>query len=170
MLCFFRIDSEHEQARFMQPGELILDVGFLSDGTAAAVTGQRLLLVRPDGTLAADRSFDGRHLDAFSLQGDAAFVATLTGYGGGQGLLTAYDAQGGILGSVAAPRHVDALSTDGERLLALFTGEESTLFSTDLAEIVSYQPEEGVDRVFLTHGGMAYFAGPEGVTQIDFGR
>lgn len=170
MLCFFRIDREEEQARFTVPDEVILDLGFLSDGTIAAVTAQRLLLVGTDGALIAERSFEGGHLDAFSLRGETAAVAVLSGYGGGQGTLTTYDSRGQTLGSVAAARHVDALTTDGTRLLALFTGEESTLFSADLSEIVSYQPEESVDRVFLTHGGVAYFAGPEGVTQIDFGR
>ena len=65
---------------------------------------------------------------------------------------------------------MEALSVGGEELLALFTGEESTLFSSALEELVSYQPEEGVTQVFLTPGGMAYYAGPGGVTQIDFSR
>ena len=86
------------------------------------------------------------------------------------GPTTVLDASGHVLGSVSAPRHVESIAASEDRLLVLFTGEEATLFDTQLREIVSYQPEAGVNRIFLTHGGMGYFAGPEGVTQIDFGR
>ena len=74
------------------------------------------------------------------------------------------------MAGIDAAGHAESVAAAGDMLLVLFTGQESTLYEADLTEIVSYQPEEGVNRIFLTRGGMAYFAGPEGVTQIDFGR
>lgn len=169
-LHFFRIDREDEQGSFLLPGELFADIGFLSDGILAAVTETQLLFIDVSGQQKAVFPFEGGRLDAFSLQGEFVAVATLTGSAGGQGTLTTLDSGGHVLGSISAARHVESVSAAGDRLIALFTGEESTLFSSDLTEIVSYQPEEGVNRIFLTRGGMAYFAGPAGVTQIDFGR
>ena len=58
----------------------------------------------------------------------------------------------------------------GSQLLVLFTGEESTLFSSALEEIVSYQPPEDVRQVFLCSDSRALFAGASGVVQIDFNR
>lgn len=169
-LHFFRIDREEELGAFRLPEELIVDIGFLSGGTLAAVTPTQLVFLTPEGETAGRYSFEGSHLDAFYLRGDVAAVATVTGSSGGQGTLTVLDGSGQIRQSLSAPRHVESLCAAGDTLLVLFTGEEATLYDAELSEIVSYQPEEGVNRIFLTRGGMAYFAGPEGVTQIDFGR
>ena len=97
-------------------------------------------------------------------------MATVSGSGGGQSRLTTLDASGQVMAGIDAAGHAESVAAAGDMLLVLFTGQESTLYEADLTEIVSYQPEEGVNRIFLTRGGMAYFAGPEGVTQIDFGR
>ncbi len=169
-LRFFRIDASQEQSRFDLENELILDVGFLSDRSLAAVTEKRILFVNTAGELIASQSFEGSHLDAFSLKGDFAAVSTVSGSAGGSGVLTTFDAQGQILDSLSAPRHADALCVCGDQLLVLYTGEESTLYKSDLSEVVSYQPEEGVKQIFLTPNGTAYYAGPGGVTQIVFGR
>ena len=80
------------------------------------------------------------------------------------------DASGKLLGSTPAPGSVRALHCCGERLLVLFTGEESTLYTSDLEELISFQPEEDVSQVFLLPDGRAFFAGDSGVTQIDFTR
>lgn len=169
-LRFFRIDSSEEHGRFDLPGEVVLDIGYVGGETLAAVTPEKIVFLSADGQLLQEHPFQGSHLDAYSLSGAFAAVSTVTGYSGGAGTITTFDGQGQIIASLSAPRHVDALSSGGDSLLALFTGEESTLFSSSLEELVSYQPEEGVSQVFLTPGGMAYFAGPGGVTQIDFSR
>lgn len=169
-LHFFRIDSEDEQGCCLLEDELIVDAGFMSDGTLAAVSESGLWFIDSRGEQRARFSFEGGHLDAWCLRGDFAAVACVTGSTGGRGTLTTLDSGGRVIGSVDAARHAESVSAAGDMLLVLFTGEESTLFEEDLTEIVSYQPEEGVNRIFLTRGGMAYFAGPQGVTQIDFGR
>ena len=169
-LRFFRIDSSEEYGRFDLPGEVIVDIGYVGSETLAAVTPDAVLFLSPTGELKQRHSFQGGHLDAYSLTGAFAAVSTVSGASGGTGTITTFDEQGQIIASLSAPRHVEALSVGGEELLALFTGEESTLFSSALEELVSYQPEEGVTQVFLTPGGMAYYAGPGGVTQIDFSR
>jgi len=169
-LRFFRIDREDALGSYTAPGELILDFGFLSDGTVAAVTEDRLLLIRSGGELIAEHPFEGSHLSAFYLQGDFAAVATATGLSGGSEVLTTLDSAGQILGSCSAPRNTQALSASGDRLLVLFTGEEATLYSKTLQELVSYQPESDVTQIFLCGDGMAFFTGASGVTQIDFSR
>ena len=169
-LRFFRIDSSEEHGRFDLPGEVIADIGYVGGETLAAVTPDAVLFLTTDGELLQEHSFRGSHLDAYSLTGEFAAVSAVSGYAGGTGTITTFDDRGEVIASLSAPRHVEALSAGGDALLALFTGEESTLFSSSLEELVSYQPEEGVTQVFLTPGGMAYFAGPGGVTQIDFSR
>ena len=167
-LHFFRIDREEEQALFSIPGEVVLDLDFLADGTLAAVTEEQLLLVRADGTLAASRPFEGLHLDAWVLEGSFAAVSTVTGLEGGSAVLTTLDSGGHILGSRTTDRDVLSLSGAGDRLLVLYAGEESTLYSSDLEEDISYQPGEGMTRVFLSADGRAIFAGDPGAVQINF--
>ncbi len=167
-LHFFRIDREEEQALFSVPGEIVLDLDFLADGTLAAVTEKQLLLIREDGTLSASHPFEGLHLDAWFLEGSFAAVSTVTGLEGGSAVLTTLDSQGHILGSRTTDRDVLSLSGAGDRLLVLYAGEESTLYSSDLEEDISYQPGEGMTRVFLSADGRAIFAGDPGIVQIDF--
>ena len=168
ILRFFRIDQTDELGRLTLPGEVVIDFGFLTDGTVAAVTDSRLLLLREDGVIRSELSWEGSHLNAWSLRGRFAALSTVSGQSGG--VLTTLDASGKLLGSTPAPGSVRALHSCGERLLVLFTGEESTLYTSDLEELISFQPEEDVSQVFLLPDGRAFFAGDSGVTQIDFTR
>ena len=85
-------------------------------------------------------------------------------------VITSFSPSGEPLGSFTAPLEAAAMSSCGSQLLVLFTGEESTLFSSALEEIVSYQPPEDVRQVFLCSDSRALFAGASGVVQIDFNR
>ena len=85
-------------------------------------------------------------------------------------MITAFSPSGEPLGSFKAPLEAAAMSSCGSQLLVLFTGEESTLFSSALEEIVSYQPPEDVRQAFLCSDSRALFAGASGVVQIDFNR
>lgn len=169
-LRFFRIDREEMQAEFFAPGELIVDFGFLSDGSIAAVTETAVCFLSADGTLLSEHRLGNAHLSAFSLSGDFAAVAAASGLGGGETVITAFSPSGEPLGSFTAPLEAAAMSSCGSQLLVLFTGEESTLFSSALEEIVSYQPPEDVRQVFLCSDSRALFAGVSGVVQIDFNR
>ena len=169
-LHFFRIDQPQEQTQLSFPGEILLDMDFLSDGTLAAVLESRLILVDPDGQLISSTEYNGRHLQAWSLNGSFAAVATVSGLGGGSGTITAVASDGQILGSESVPLHVGALSGEKDELLVLFDGGEATLYDRTMEQLVSYQPEKDVDQVFLTPNGMAFFAGPSGVTLVDFSR
>ena len=162
--------SADEQARLELPGELVYDFDFLTDGTLAAVTGSRLVLVGSDGSVRSSLDYSGSHIEAWSLGGGFAAAATVSGESGGNGVITTVAPDGRILGSCSAPRHIIALSGGSDRLLILFSGNESTLYGDDLEEFVSYQPEDDVDQVFLTPNGMAFYAGSGGVTLVDFGR
>lgn len=158
------------QAEFFAPGELIVDFGFLSDGSIAAVTETAVCFLSADGTLLSEHRLGNAHLSAFSLSGDFAAVAAASGLGGGETVITAFSPSGEPLGSFTAPLEAAAMSSCGSQLLVLFTGEESTLFSSALEEIVSYQPPEDVRQVFLCSDSRALFAGASGVVQIDFNR
>lgn len=169
-LRFFRIDREEMQAEFFAPDELIVDFGFLSNGSIAAVTDKALYFLSADGALLSEFRFDSAHLMAFSLGGDFAAVAAATGLNGGRTVITSFSPTGEPLGSYSAPLSVTAMSGSGSQLLVLFTGEESTLFTSAMEEIVSYQPGEDVRQVFLCSGSRALYAGDSGIVQIDFNR
>ena len=169
-LRFFRIDREEMLAEFFLPGELIVDFGFLPDGTVAAVTQTALCFVSADGTLLSEHRLDAAHLSAFSLSGEFAAVAAASGLGGGRTVITTFSPSGEPLGSYSAPLDVSAMSQNGSQLLVLFTGEESTLFTSSLEEIVSYQPDADVRQAFLCSDSRAIFGGASGIVQIDFNR
>ena len=169
-LRFFRIDREAEQASYALAGELILDTGFLTDGTVCAVTPNRLLFLTPAGERIADHSLDGRKLDAYLLRGSFAAVATVSVEDGASAQLTTLDSRGHILGIRDTDRAVAALSGAGEWLLVLFYGQESTLYSSTLEEEVSYQPAADVTQAFLSPDGRALFGGSQRALRIDFSR
>ena len=169
-LRFFRIDREEMQSELFLPGELIVDFGFLSDGTIAAVTENALCFVSPDGTLLSEHRLDGAHLSAFSLSGSFAAVAAETGLGGGRNVITAFSHSGEPLGSFSAPLSVSSMTQSGSQLLVLFTGEEATLFTSAMEEIVSYQPPEDIRQAFLFPDSRALFTGPSGIIQMDFNQ
>ena len=170
VLRFFRIDSDQEQGRLSLPGELVVDMDFLSDGTLAAVTENWLLLVDGSGELISSMDFGESRLEAWSLDGGFAAVATVSAQDGGSGTITSLSSDGQILGSCPASRHVEALSGGKDALLVYYTGDESTLYGADLTELVNFQPDEDVTRVFLTPNDMAFYAGSGGVTLVDFGQ
>ena len=169
-LHFFRIDRPEEQTSLDFPKEILLDFDFLTVGTLSAVLEHRLILADAEGRMISAMEFGDSHLEAWSLAGTMAAVATVSAHDGGSGDLVSLGPDGHILASVPVPLHIGALSGDRDELLVLFDGGESTLYDSELRELVSYQPEKDVEQVFLTPNGMAYFAGPSGVTLVDFGR
>ena len=87
------------------------------DGTAAAITEERIVFVRGDGTPAADHPFEGRHPAAWWLRGGFAAVSTVTGLEGGSAVLSTLGSDGRILGSCTADRDVTALAGAGGGVL-----------------------------------------------------
>ena len=116
------------------------------------------------------RSQAARYIEEGRVSVDGKPAAKSCRIGGGETVITAFSPSGEPLGSFTAPLEAAAMSSCGSQLLVLFTGEESTLFSSALEEIVSYQPPEDVRQVFLCSDSRALFAGASGVVQIDFNR
>ena len=166
-LHFFRIDRTQELTELSFPGEILVDFDHLSDGTLAVVLESRIVFIDPDGQLLYSTDYSG-HLEAWSLCGDFAAVATVSP-AAGRGVLLSLASDGDILGQIPAPLHIGALAAQRDELLVLFDGGESTLYDPALQELVSYQPEEDVTQIFLTPNGMAFFAGASGVTLVEFG-
>ena len=165
-LHFFQIDRAEEQHRISFPEEILTDFGFLTDGTLAAVSDERLILADRKGALLSSLEFGGYRPEVFSLCGGQAAVYMSSG---SEGMLLSVGSDGGILGSCQAALPVKAVSSRDE-ILVLFDRGESTLYDRDLAEIVCYQPDPETEHVFLAPNGMAFFTGPAGVTLADFGR
>lgn len=167
-VLLFRIDREKPSAEVSLPDEMIVDLGFLSDGTLALVTETELRLLEGDGSEAARVSFEGAHLEAWWLQGSFAALDTVSGLNGGSGRLVTLDSRGNILGKMDAPRDIRALSGAGEKLLVLFAGEESTLYTSSLEEDISYQPAADVRQVFLRGDNSAIFCGALRAVTVSF--
>ncbi len=165
----FRTDQEDELFSYTAPGELILDFGFLSGGSLAAVTESRLIVLDESGEEILSHPFPEAYLTAFSLEGDVAVVAASTRSVGGSTVLTVADGRGRVLEELDTGREVLGLDTSGNRVLVLYP-TEATLYSSRLEDIISYQKVENVTQVFLRADGTALLAGPSGVTGVYFGR
>ena len=166
-LRFYRIDSEEQTAEFAVEGETFLDLGFLSDGTVAAVTDRALYFVGADGTLTASHRFDGAEVSAYSFGSDRAAIAVK---GDEKTEIGMFSAAGETLGRSASERDVLAMSVYGEQVLVLFSGSESALYTSELEELICCQPREDVHQVFLCAESRALYAGASGIMQIDFGQ
>ena len=166
LLHYFHIDIPEEQYRIPFPGEILEDFDFLSDGSLAAVSDERLILSDTKGNLLSSTQFGDYRPEVWCLSGSQAVVCSVSG---SDSTIISVGTDGSILGSAPAPFHVKALSVQDE-ILVLFDRGESTLYDRDLSEIVNYQPDPAAEHVFLTPKGMAFFTGPAGVTLADFGR
>ncbi len=167
-VLLFRIDRDRPEAEVEFPDDMIVDLGFLADGTLALVTETELRMLDGDGATVARVSFDGAHLEAWWLRGSFAALDTISGLDGGYGRLVTLDSRGSVLGKLDAPRTVTALSGAGEKLLVLFTGEESTLYSSLLEEDISYQPASDVRQIFLRSDNSAIFCGTQRAVTVSF--
>ena len=168
-LRFFLIDAENMQSEFYLENEPILDFSFLSDGSVAAITEKALYFVSTDGTLLSKYPFDKESVSAYSFGSNYA-AAALAGLKGGSTAVLTISPDGEVIGTFYTPQDVAAVSVNGENLLVLFEGQESTLFTSGMEEVVSYQPRDDVQQIFLCSDERAIFAGASAVMQIDFSR
>lgn len=165
-LHLFRIDRENDLAVYSVPEELILDFGFLNDGTIAAVTEDRLIFLNTAGEEIASHDFGGQTLCAFDLDGRFASVATGSGLAGSRAVITTLAPDGEILSSISTAQEVYALSSAGDELLVLY-GSEATLYSSRLEEDISRQSKETICQILLNADGSAYLCGLSGVHLVD---
>lgn len=165
----FHTDQEEEAFSYAASGELILDFGFLSGGSLAAVTESRLIVLDESGEEILSHPLPQAFLTAFSLEGDVAAVASSARSVGGTAVLTVADGRGRVLGELDTGREIRDLDTFGNRLIVLYP-TEATLYSSRLEDIISYQKVETTTRIFLRADGTALLAGPSGATGVYFGR
>ena len=169
VLRFFRTDVQEELFSYSAPGELIVDFGFLSDGTIAAVLEDRLVFLRDNGEERFSYSFSGQYLTAFSIDGPYAIAATSASLTGENASLFVLNSHGRVLGTLDTEHTVLSLSTREDRLLILFE-DEATLYTAEMKEIVSVQNTLDEKQVFLCPDGTAILAGTEGARLVDFGQ
>jgi hypothetical protein len=74
VLHFFSLASEEEQASWTAENELVLEFGFLPDGSLAAVTDKRLVFLDGSGREKGSYDFAGYYLKDYELHGNSAAV------------------------------------------------------------------------------------------------
>ena len=159
---FYRIDSAEPLGVYPSSGELLLDFGFLSDGTAAFISEERLLLLEEDGSELSSLSLGGHRPTAWSLTGAWAAAGT----DGQELLLLAPDGTEHRAAVSAVP---EEMSQNRQFLLVLYP-TEATLYSAELEDLLSCQTDGSVLRVFLRTDGTALFCGVDGTDKVDFSR
>jgi hypothetical protein len=154
VLHFFSLASEEEQASWTAKNELVLEFGFLSDDSLAAVTEKRLVFLDGRGREKGSFDFGGYYLKDYELHGNSAAVLLSKYLSGSGGVIINVDTSGELLGSLEIERDPISLSASGNRLLALFS-DGLFLYSPKLEELAVYGDVFNVKKALLRADGRA---------------
>ena len=154
VLHFFSLDSEAEQASWLSEDELILEFNYLSDGTIAAVTENRLVFLDHSGKETVSYDFGGRYLKEYQIDGDYATVLLSQYRSGTGGAMVNIASSGTVLGQREIQRDPLSLSADGGQLLALYS-DGLVLYSEVMEELYTNNEVLGRKMALLRSGGDA---------------
>ncbi len=168
VLRFFALDSETELTSYTAEDTLILDFGFLNDGTIVAITDKGLLLLSSSLELTARMNFGSALLADYNLSGPYVTVLLHQSYSGNRGELLNVSSTGEILGTLPVDREVAGLSGRDGKLLVQYS-DELTLYDAALTDDVSYQHVENVKRALLCADGSAMLLSTYSADIVQFG-
>lgn len=158
-VVFFRLNSEEEQHRFTLSGEMMFDMHYLSDGSAAALTENSLIIIDKNGEESGRYDFSDKYLDTYCFGDDDNTVISLSDSKvGSSGSISVIDTKGDVSGTAEKKGKVRALSALGNYLAVL--GDDSVaIYGKSMEETGSFGVEAGSKSVILRADGSAVVAG-----------
>lgn len=158
-LVFFALNSTEEQARYKLPDALMLDVCFMDNNSAAAVTDSMWLLVDKDGEQQASYDFEGKFLNRFSMDGNGYTTIVLSDYqvGAYMEILT-ISKKGKIMGELQTERGIADLSVRGKYIAVLFS-DGLGIYDNKMKERAVWTEDTGGTGVLTKSNGDAIVVG-----------
>lgn len=146
---------------FVLPGELIVDMKFLSGGNLLVVSTDTIIKVDRSGVGSELFEFSDKRLGGLVLE-DGVIVLHLLDYGiGHSGRLVRLDERGNVRAELVTNRELLSMSYDSGNLVALWS-DGIVIYDADLSELPIYTQQvsaAGINRVLALSGGAALATG-----------
>jgi hypothetical protein len=160
-IVFFDLNSIYPESTFDLPGEIILDIRYVSGGNVLAVSTHSLHRFNINGVSDVIFDFSGRRLGRYSLE-DGLIALHLLDFGVGySGSLITLDRNGQILGEIYSDRELISMSYSSDYLAVLWS-DGPAFFNAEL-ELIPYidqpLPISGADQFIVLSGRTALAAG-----------
>lgn len=112
-------DSEEPRAVYESPGELFIDLQYMSGGKLCAVSGSGVTFLDGDCELAGRFEYDGMYLISYDISSDFAAIYLGKYLRGSEGILYTLDSSGEVLGSLEVFSDLYSLCALNKELYAL---------------------------------------------------
>ena len=155
-LRLFSLAGEEELARFVSPGEVFFDLGWV-DGGLCLVSGSRAVFLDAAGTAAGEYAFGSARLADYALGGECAVFALAEG---GAQRLVSLGGAGALLAETDAPG--EALGIDVQKgKIAVLYSEGAAVYNKNLTERGESAEASGAAALLLRADGetVAVFSG-----------
>lgn len=155
-IVFFSLDSTDEKGSCTLPGELILEIKYLSDGRILALCRDALRIVKQDGSADTISDYSEKHLAGYSLDGNGFILLALKNYMvGDQGLIMTVDLKGKILGSVETGKKILSASAKGDSIAILYS-DCFVIYDRHLLEHARFDDTAGAEKTIMRPDGKAF--------------
>lgn len=155
IVCF-SLDSTDEKGSCTLPGELVLEIRYISDGRILALCRDALRIVKQDGSSDIISDYSEKHLAGYSLDGDGFILLALNNYMvGDQGLIMTVDLKGKTLGLVETDNKILSVSAKGDALAILYS-DCLVMYDRHLLEYVRFDDTAGADKTMMRADGKAF--------------
>ena len=155
-LRLFSLAGEEELARFVSPGEVFFDLGWV-DGGLCLVSGSRAVFLDAAGAAAGEYAFGSARLADYALGGECAVFALAEG---GAQRLVSLGGAGALLAETDAPG--EALGIDVQKgKIAVLYSEGAAVYNKNLTERGESAEASGAAALLLRADGetVAVFSG-----------
>ncbi|NLT14670.1 MAG: hypothetical protein GXY05_10045 [Clostridiales bacterium] len=154
-IVFLSLDSTDEKGSCTIPGELVLEIKYLSDDRILALCRDALRIVKTDGSAEIISDYSKKHLTGYSLDGDGFILLALNDYMvGDQGFVMTVDLKGKTLGSVETDKKILSMSARGDSLAILYS-DRHVIYDRHLLEYVRFDDTAGAEKTMMRPDGKA---------------
>lgn len=159
-IVFFSMDSTDEKGSCTLPGELVLEIRYLSDGRILALCRDALRIVKQDGSADIICDYSEKHLAGYSLDGDGFILLALKNYMvGDQGIIMTVDLKGKTLGLAETGRKILSVSAKGDTLAILYS-DRLVIYDRYLLECARFDDTAGAEKTLMRPDGKAFLIAP----------
>lgn len=158
-IVFLPLDSTEEQGRYLAADTLLIDLCFMDNDSAAAISSGEWILVGSRGELEASHSFDGKYLSQFSMMNGSTAAIVLNDYQVGSNMeIWALTADGELTGKLQTERTINDISAHGRHISVLYSDGVS-IYNSEMAEKSAVNEQTETGEIFTRADGSAVAVG-----------
>lgn len=133
-----------------------MEIRYLSDGKAFAVSKDALRIVKADGGADVIKDYTDKYLTGYSIDSEGVTALILNNYlVGDQGSIIIVDHGGKILGAMDYGRKILSVSAKGDYLAVLFS-DSLVIYDRNLEECARFDETVGAEQTIMLADGKVF--------------